>query len=130
MQTFRQFVEQRGQLYNQLLALRPKMAQAAQAVYDNWEQGGGGICDEISQEIQGVIAGSIINAEVTDAGQEGDDHAWTIVYNDTEAYEIDIPCSIYERGGGYSWTKVQDVRFDPDDVIIHPIDRADIEYTI
>lgn len=114
-------------LYQQLMSLRPRMAFAAQKVYNNWEQdengmdfelGGGGICDQVSQAIADVVVSSIRNAETTEGGQPGDDHSWLIVYNQQEAYGVDIPCHIYERGGGYSWQKTQGVHFSPDDISI------------
>lgn len=123
-------------LYQQLLRLRPKMAQAAQEVYNAWEQdadgvdeelGGGGICDQISEAISSVIVSSIRGANVTEGGQDGDDHAWTIVYNQTEAYGVDIACHIYERGGGYSWSKVQGVQFTPNDVSIFEVPHGDFD---
>lgn len=111
-------------LYNQLMRLRTQMAFAAQRIYNSWEQGmdvelgGGGICDEVAQVLSGVIAQNVRNAEITDGGHEGDDHAYIVVYNQQEAYGVDISCHIYERGGGYSWQKLQGVHFSPDDISI------------
>ncbi len=114
-------------LYQQLLRLRQQMAFAAQRVYNSWEQdengmdadlGGGGICDEIANVISGVIAQYVRNAEIAEGGHEGDDHNWIVVYNQQEAYGVDIPCHIYERGGGYSWQKLQGVHFSPNDISI------------
>lgn len=115
----------------QLEALRPQMAAAAQKIYDEWEQGeddgGGGICDEIEHEISGIIA-SNVESEVIQGGQDGDDHAWTIAYLGKEVYGIDIAPMLYERGGGYSWTKVPGVTFDADDVEIFPLDLDPSEF--
>ncbi len=117
------------------MTLRPQMAQAAQEIYDDWAQdvegldvmvGGGGICDQITQAIAGVIVESGV-ADITEGGQEGDDHAWTVAYNDQEAYAVDIPCRVYEQGGGYSWAKIPDVKFTPDHIQLFPIDRKDID---
>jgi hypothetical protein len=33
-------------------------------------------------------------------------------------YKIDIPYGIYEKGGGFSWKKIEDVKFEPDDVVL------------
>lgn len=115
-----------------LIKLRPQMAAAAQNVYDEWEPdeegddvfGGGGICDAISGAIAGVIV-SHMDANTAEGGQDGDDHAWTIAYSPTEAsevYGVDIHPYVYERGSGYSWTKIPGVRFDADDVEIFPVD--------
>lgn len=117
-------------LYQQLMGLRQQMAFAAQKIYNSWEQdeegmdpelGGGGICDGVGHAIAGVISQSVHNAEITEGGHEGDDHSWIIVHNQQEAYGIDIPCHIYERGGGYSWQKLQGVHFSPDDISIFEV---------
>jgi hypothetical protein len=114
-------------LYNQLMRLRTQMAFAAQNIYNSWEQdeqgmdaelGGGGICDEISRAVGDVVVRNIRNADTTEGGQEGDDHSWLVVYNQQEAYGVDIPCHIYEKGGGYSWQKMQGVHFSPNDIAI------------
>lgn len=120
-------------LLTRLKALRVDIASAAQAVYDQWEQdedgvdeefGGGGICDEISREIGSILAGAGIS--FIEGGQDGDDHAFLYAFDNLEAYEVDIPPQIYERGSGYSWTKVTGVLFDKDDVQITPVNRKDI----
>jgi len=110
--------------------LRAQMAQAAQAVYDEWEQdeegmdeefGSGGICDQISSALASVIVTALEGVEIAEGGHDGDDHAWLIAYNHNEAYAVDIPHQMYEAGGGYSWTKVPDVQFTPEDVTIDSI---------
>lgn len=118
-----------GPLGEEISALRHHLAQAAQHVYDQWEQidgmdevnGSGGICDEVAQAMAGVIVGSI-QCEVTEGGQDGDDHASLIVYRGNEAYEVDIPANVYETGGGYNWQKIPDVQILPQHVLIFPID--------
>lgn len=137
---FREYFQaQDSPLYQQLSRLRPLMAQAAQLIYDQWDQSGeegdlqsgfGGICDEISRAIGGVIVENIPDVDITDGGQEGDDHAYLIAYNDTEAFAVDIPPNVYETGGGYSWQKVQGVRFQPNHVLIEPVDRQWIDDSV
>ena len=118
-------------LLAKLTALRGAMVMAAQEEYDYWEQddegldetlGGGGICDSVSQAIAGVITQNIDDVEVADGGGEGDDHAWTIAYDDNEAYGVDIDHGLYESGGGYSWKKRPGVSFSVTDVQIFPVD--------
>lgn len=110
-----------------LESLRPQIAAAAQAVYDEWEQdadgldpelGSGGICDRISDAMSEVVGNAIPNVQIAEGGAEGDDHAWIIVHDGRAGYAVDIPAHTYEAGGGYSWTKVPDVRFTPDDISI------------
>lgn len=117
-------------LRQKLDALRPKMAKAAQAVYDDWNQnadgedeelGGGGICDQVSEAISGIIASSIRGVELFDGGQDGDDHAWTVAQLGSEAFGVDIPPSAYESGGGYSWKKKPGVTFGPQSIAIFKV---------
>lgn len=124
-----------GRLREALEALRPRIAEAAQEVLDGWEQdedgydesfGWGGACDDINRAIQEIIVGTIDGVEVVDGGHDGDDHAWTIVYDDVEAFAVDIPPSVYETGGGYSWKKIDGVRVSPDDIVIEPVRRKDV----
>jgi hypothetical protein len=117
-------------LYTALLRLRPQMAVAAQAVYDDWnptdehdEYGGGGICDSISNAIAGVLMNAGIDA--TEGGHDGDDHAFTIAYDDVEAYCVDIPPHLYEMGGGYNWQKIDGVHFNAADVYVSECPRPD-----
>jgi hypothetical protein len=124
-----------GELGNTLMSLRPQLANAAQTIYNQWEQdpngldahfGGGGICDEVSRAMADVVC-LIPGVELTEGGQPGDDHATLIVYNESEAYEVDIPPGVYETGGGYSWKKIPNVVIEPNDVLIAPIERQSIE---
>ena len=61
---------------------------------------------------------------MTEGGQEGDEHAYIIVFNDTEAYEVDIPPGVYETGRGYSWKKIEGARIEPENVVINPVPRG------
>src|SRR5437868_6732875 len=99
---FAQWFEANSVLYQRLLSLRPQMAKAAQEVYDQWapgeycDYGEGGICDEVANALAHVIVQSIPDVDTTEGGQAGDDHAWVVVYNQVEAYGIDIPPNVYE----------------------------------
>jgi hypothetical protein len=125
-------------LKQQLEDLKGFIIRDAQEIYDTWDQdgdgidatyGSGGICDEISEAISVIVSSSIGDIETMEGGQDGDDHAYLVVYNDKEAYEIDIPYHIYETGGGYSWKKIPDVVFHEGMVEIHPIeiDRSSMQ---
>jgi hypothetical protein len=118
--------EARYSLYASLMRLRPEIIKVVQSIYDEWEQeefDSGGICDEISSAIGGVLTSNGI--ECTEGGHDGDDHSYLIAYDDNESYVVDIPYHIYEQGGGYNWTKVQGVNFDIDNIEISPTDRPD-----
>jgi hypothetical protein len=116
-------------LKQELETLRPRMAAAAQKIYDAWETdeegldveyGGGGPCDEIAAALSGII-GDSIDAHIDDGGHEGDDHAFLIVSRAGERYWVDIPPGVYEHGGGYSWQKIPDTQIRPEDIVIEPI---------
>lgn len=116
--------------------LRPKMVEAAQKVYDQWEQneeghdeelGAGGICDQVSDALGSVISENISGVELFAGGQEGDDHAYVIVQLEKEAFGVDIPPGVYESGGGYNWRKKQGVKFIPEYVVIFPVPMQDEE---
>jgi len=97
-------VSQVPSLKSVLESLRPQIVAAAQKALDDWQPneegwdetlGSGGACDEINWAIKDILAGAGIDN--MDGGQEGDDHAYCIAYNDEEAYLVDIPCGIYSR---------------------------------
>jgi len=114
----------------ELEELKPLLAEAAQKVYDEWNQdeegmdeefGGGGICDQVSQALADVISTNVSDVELFDGGQDGDDHAWTIAQLGGEAYGVDIPPNVYESGGGYSWRKIEGVKIQPGHIIVFPV---------
>ncbi len=119
-------------LRSRLEDLRPALAAAAQGVIDLWEQddegydeefGSGGACDAVAI----AMAGALGSIDTMDGGHDGDDHAYLIAYNDTEACVVDIPPGVYERGGGYNWRKIPGVQITEDDVVIEQINRGDID---
>lgn len=114
------------------MALRPRLAAAAQQVYDGWEGdgedpelGSGGICDEVAEIMGNVISERVSDVEIFDGGQDGDDHAWVIAQRDGEAYGVDIPPGVYESGGGYNWRKRAGVTIQPDHVVVFPVPVQD-----
>ena len=95
-----------------------------QKIYDEWEQpdperGYGGICDEVAEAVMGVITENF-NVNTDLGGHEGDEHAWVIIRDEEEkpVIGVDVPCYLYERGAGYTWEKVEDVVFKPEDIQI------------
>ena len=111
---------------------RGHMADAAQKVYDEWQQnehgwdeelGYGGPCQQISDAMSEVITVNIENVEVMPGGHEGDEHSFYIYYIDHEAWGVGIPYDIYEiRHGLYVWEKLPGVVFEPNDIQIFPVD--------
>ena len=109
--------------------LRPRLAAAAQRVYNAWEQdaegcdvelGVGGICQDVAEALLEVLdheAWDDIFA--ADSHGVGDQHVWAVVVKGDVEYYIDIPPSIYETGAGYCWRKLPDVRFTPSDIVVY-----------
>jgi len=123
----KQLNEQLITLKKELEVLRPRLAAAAQEIYDAWDQSeefddysGGGICDAIASAMHQVIADSI-DAHIDEGGHEGDDHAFLLVSRAGERYWVDIPPGVYETGGGYNWTRIPDATIKPEDVVIERI---------
>ena len=117
-----------------LMSLRPDIAALAQQIYDAWdashdeygdaEFGFGGICDAITREIENLIAGQT-SFEVAEGAAEGEDHSFPVVKTPEGYYIIDIPCHIYETGGGMNWTKTPGVTISPNDVYIGYLGNED-----
>lgn len=112
-----------SRLVEKLNALRPQLAAAAQQVYDLWDDSGQGICDSITEAWQNLLAAA--NIDHTIGGQEGDDHSYLVAYDDAHSYVVDIPPHFYETGGGYSWSKIPDITFSPNDITIAATWRPD-----
>ncbi len=109
--------------------LLPEIAAAAQSVYDVWEQdeegmdvelGAGGICQDIAEAICGVLNEKGIDC-ATVSQQVGEQHVYTIAQLSDGVFAIDIPPSVYERGGGYTWKKIKDVVFKPEYVDVYKL---------
>jgi hypothetical protein len=103
-----------------LYQLELAFAQAAQKIYDSWTQdeeglneelGHGGICQDIADAISYVLTTNGYEAATVSA-QIGEQHVWAIAQTSDGVYEVDIPPSLYETGGGYTWRKIPDVIFD------------------
>lgn len=102
--------------------LRGQLAEAAQVVYDEWDEededlAGGGVCDLIADEMVRVLDEHDIDA-VTFQASVGENHIFTVAATDDGVFSIDIPPHVYEVGAGYQWTKIPGVVFDEDDVVI------------
>lgn len=121
-------------LMQELTGLRAVLANAAQSAVDEWSQdelgfdmdlGFGGVCDFVSEAMAEVITSHIVDAEIVEGGQEGDDYSWLIVLKDGQAVGVDISPGVYEIGSGYSWKKINGAKVLPSNVDIWPIDGRD-----
>lgn len=106
---------------------RGKLAAAAQKVYDDWdasdeewgdaEVGFGGICQDIADAMVTALDQQGIESKPLSAAV-GEQHVFVVAKLREGIYEVDIPPYVYESGGGYSWKKLPDVRFEPGDVTL------------
>lgn len=104
----------------------PKLLQAVQQCYNNWEQdaeghdeelGTGGICQDFAQVMCDIL--SDMGVECTQAfAQIGEQHVWVVAKFQEGVYEIDIYPHHYEKGGGYNWRKIPNVKFNKNMVTV------------
>lgn len=100
------------------------IVKTAQMIYDKWDENpdvyaGGGICHLIADAIVEVIYKLGVENVTTVSCDIGDIHVHTAVQTKEGVFIIDISPYTYETGGGYSWKKVPDVVFYPDDLTIY-----------
>lgn len=119
----------------QINNIRSQLIEVAQDEYDKWEQdengfdeeyGSGGICHLIADRMIDIIHQNLTteNKEVFAVSKSLSDvqHVNILMSLDDGVYEIDIPYSIYETGGGFNWKKVPDVIFEVNDIQIELLD--------
>lgn len=119
-----------------LSELISKFVDVAQSVYDAWqpneddydeEVGYGGICHLIADEIVSILYDHDI--EGTTVSSDHEVHVYSVCKLQDGIFLIDIPYSIYETGGGYTWKKIPDVEFDVDCITISKLSSDPTEYT-
>ncbi|NJO65275.1 MAG: hypothetical protein HC836_46415 [Richelia sp. RM2_1_2] len=123
--------EQLGETFNPLASqmkaklesLSVQFASAAQKVYDEWEQdeeghdeiyGSGGICDDIADDMCDVVHTNTSYGCFTKYDEYAC-HTSIYVYDieNKILMFVDISPYNYETGGGYTWKKIPDVKFQP-----------------
>lgn len=106
-----------------LKTILPQLAQSAQKVYNEWTQdedddlNGGGICHLIADAMCEEM--SRIGIECATVSYSiGEVHVAAVAKLSDGVYTVDIPPSLYETGGGYTWQKRPDINFTPDYISI------------
>ena len=100
-------------------ALLHEMTKAAQQVYDKWDESdrdtyaGGGICHLIADDLVSILDKHGIEASSVASTHE--QHVYVALKVEEGVYTLDLPWHIYEEGGGFSWTKIPDIEFEPRD---------------
>ena len=110
-------------------AVLKTIVDAAQKQYDEWKQneegydeelGSGGICHLIADDIADILSNHGIEcSSVCDSSVQ---HVYLVCKFREGVYTIDIPYYIYETGGGFTWKKKKDVKFDSSHVEIYGLD--------
>lgn len=111
--------------------LKQALAAIAQKVYDEWQQneegydeelGTGGICHIIADEMADILfKHKIYNLQTQCTDQP---HVYLIGKFREGIFTIDIPYYVYESGGGWTWKKKPNVKFDGSHVEIYQLDSS------
>jgi len=141
----RQMTGYKKQLYDFIVSLNSKFVEAAQKIYDEWEQneegvdeilGTGGICQDIAEEMCNVFNRENHNVKFScySSGENYDFHVVMYVYFDPEflegneddednkiLFEVDIPYENYETGGGFTWKKKPNVQFNDNMISVYDL---------
>lgn len=108
-------------------ALAPALAEAAQAVYDAWEQDehgmdpeldAGGICHLVAEAFVPILAEAGVEGVATVQAACGDNHVFIVALLEGGVHTVDISPYVYEFGAAYTWTKRPGVRIRPEDVVV------------
>lgn len=105
----------------QAQSLTPELLAAAQRQYDAWDESdvdtyaGGGICHLIADDLAQVLSRKGIEASSVSSSHE--QHVYVALQVAEGVYTLDIPWPVYERGGGYNWTKLPSVTFEPQHLV-------------
>ena len=128
--------EQHMTTENNLLNLKNELANAAQKIYDDWEQdedgyceilGEGGICQDIADAMGNVLLNNGIEC-ATVSQHTGEQHVYVVAKIDDGVYNVDIPPHLYETGGGYCWKKIPNIEFDESYVVIDKLSSDPNEF--
>lgn len=109
-------------------SVKREIAIAAQKIYDDWDQegehdelNGGGICHIIADGIIEVLYNHKID-DCQTVSSNFEQHVYVVGRFKEGIYSIDIPYSIYEKGGGFTWKKIPGVIFSEHDIQIYHLD--------
>ena len=112
------------------------MARRAQQQYDDWvlndegydeEVGGGGICHLIADDlIDELFKHKIYNCQTVCSTYE--QHVYVVGKFKEGVYLIDLPYHVYEQGGGFTWKKIPDVKFERNHIVISCLDKNPKEF--
>jgi hypothetical protein len=113
-------------------ALIPLLVEAAQHTYDEWDEedidtyAGGGICHLIADEFSDILNSHGINCCTVSSTFE--QHVYCTIQVREGIYNVDVPYSYYETGGGFSWHKRPDIQFDESFIVIDRLSSDPSEF--
>jgi len=116
----------RNEIPPEISQLLPDLVKVAQKEYDDWKQdetgydeevGGGGICHLIADKFVDLFSARGVTCTTVSSNFEV--HVYTVLRLTSGVWEVDIRPYVYERGGGYTWTKIPDVNFDASDITVN-----------
>ncbi len=126
--------------FEKIYSIVPLAIKEIQAEYDSWQQDEDGFSDYIdptsSSEIGSgglchvfaAIVGrhlSNVGVEVYEVSSCHEQHVYLVFVvregQNIGVYELDIPYSIYESGGGFTWRKREGVQFSEEDFSIYKL---------
>lgn len=130
----REFIKESTQLpsVHQARNLMPQILAAVQRDYDDWDEqdrdtyAGGGICHIIADSICGILGDAGIDSTPVSCNYE--QHVYVAARFEEGVYTIDIPYYVYEEGGGFTWSKIPNVRFEARDVVFRKISSDPEEF--
>jgi hypothetical protein len=111
-------------------SIKKHLVDEAQKLYDEWTQdedgyneelGNGGICHLIAEAFIDVLyKHNIYRCQTVSSCHE--QHVYVVGQFREGVFMIDVPYHLYERGGGFTWKKLPDVKFDEDYIDITRLD--------
>ena len=110
--------------------IRDELAAVAQEEYDNWVQdeegqneelGSGGICHLIAEKLVDVLYKHKIHRCQTVSSCH-EQHVYVVGQFREGVYLIDVPYQYYETGGGFTWKKIPNIKFDGDYISVYRLD--------
>jgi hypothetical protein len=89
--------------------------------------GEGGICQDIAEAMCDILIKYDIEC-ITVSQSIGEQHVYVIAQTNDGIFDVDISPYTYETGGGYTWKKRKNVKFDSSDIIINKLSSDPEDY--
>lgn len=132
-QLLKESKEINSEIISFLKSILPQLAEAAERVYNAWEQdeegysneyGTGGICDRVADEMASTYdtlrPNTLADWESFTMYKEHQCHTdfYVVNHKEKEIIEVGLPPHAYETGGGYTWKKKEEHEIHPNSFYI------------